>query len=159
MPVLFAWMMTIRKPGGWISILLISTFNSLVNGYKLDYVIMQFTIMTCREKYKIVSRTVSKKIFHRLSVFKFYSSELVMFKMYPRNQNQSLRKLAVDRRRAKASGSRSIYVTLHCRSTTLSETIEIIEIFHFRFLSWYLRFIAIQWIKINSRIETLKDLF
>ena len=80
--------------------------------------------MTCREKNKIVSRSVLRKIFHRLSVFKFYSSELVMFKMYPRNQNQSLRKLAVERRRAKASGSRSIYVTLHW-STTLSETIEI----------------------------------
>ena len=158
MPVLFAWMMTIRKPGGWISILLISTFDSLVNGYKLDYVIMQFTIMTCREKNKIVSRSVLKKIFHRLSVFKFYSSELVMFKMYPRNQNQSLRKLAVERRRAKASGSWSIYVTLHW-STTLSETIEIIEIFLFRFLSWYLGFIAIQWIEITARIETLMDLF
>ena len=33
--------MTIRKPGGWISILLISTFNSLVSGYKLDYVIIR----------------------------------------------------------------------------------------------------------------------
>ena len=81
-----------------------------------------------------------------------------MFKMYPRNQNQSLRKLAVERRRAKASGSRSIYVTLHW-STTLSETIEIIEIFLFRFLSWYLGFVAIQWIEITARIETLMDLF
>ena len=70
-------MMTIRKPGGWISILLISSLNSLVNGYKLDYVIMQFRIMTCREKYNIVSRKVS--IFNRLSAFKVYSSELVMF--------------------------------------------------------------------------------
>ena len=38
---------------------------------------MQFTV-TSREKYKIVSRTFSEKIFNRLSVFNFHSSEDVL---------------------------------------------------------------------------------
>lgn len=65
-----------------------------------------------------------RKIFKGFQFLNFILQNSSCFKMYPRNQNQSLRKLAVERRRAKASGSRSIYVTLHL-STTLSETIEI----------------------------------
>ena len=38
---------------------------------------MQFTV-TSREKYEIVSRTFSEKIFNRLSVFNFHSSEDVL---------------------------------------------------------------------------------
>ena len=158
MPVLFAWMMTIRKPGGWISILLISTFNSLVNGYKVDYVIMQFTIMTCRVRNtKLFLEQFEKKSSIGFQFLNFILQNSSCFKMYPRNQNQSLRKLAVERRRAKASGSRSIYVTLYW-STTLSETIEINRNISLS-VSFFIGFIAIQWIKITARIETLMDLF
>ena len=38
---------------------------------------MQFTV-TSREKYEIVSRTFSEKIFNGLSVFNFHSSEDVL---------------------------------------------------------------------------------
>ena len=98
-------MITIRKPGGWISILLISTFNSLVTGYKLDYIIMQFTEYLSCEKQNCFSNIFKKKSSISFQFKNFFFKR--RFKMYPRNPNKSLRKLEMERRREKATVSSS----------------------------------------------------
>ena len=73
--------------------------------------------------WEIVSRTVSKK---SLIAFQFLNFILQnwWFKMYSGNQNQRLRKLAVERRRKEGYWFSKYLATLHW-STTLNETIEI----------------------------------
>lgn len=67
---------------------------------------MQFTV-TIREKYEIVSRTFSEKIFNRLSVFNFHSSEDVL--------KSKLKKVSSGKKKKRETGlvPGSRIVTLH----------------------------------------------